>query len=80
MPLAAVMMSGSTSQCSMPNHLRPVRPHPVWTSSAMKSLSPYVLHDAESHLEIFFRRRDKTGDALNGLSQERGDTRPEVEN
>src|SRR2546427_9200863 len=29
MPLAAVIMSGSTSQCSMPNHLCPVRPQAV---------------------------------------------------
>src|SRR5262249_35106864 len=34
-PLAEVMMSGSTSQCSMPNHLSPVRPQAVCTSSAM---------------------------------------------
>ena len=33
MPFAEVMMSGSTPQCSMPNHLSPVRPHAVWTSS-----------------------------------------------
>jgi hypothetical protein len=37
---AAVIMSGSTSQCSMPNHPFPVRPQPVCTSSAMKS-PPY---------------------------------------
>ena len=36
MPLAIVIMSGTTFQCSMPNHL-PVRPQPVMTSSAMSS-------------------------------------------
>ena len=35
-PLALVMMSGVTPQCSMPNHLPPVRPQPVCTSSLMK--------------------------------------------
>ena len=40
-PLANVMMSGSTSQCSMPNHLPPVRPKPVWTSSQMNT-PPYL--------------------------------------
>jgi len=40
--LAAVSMSGVTSQCSMPNQPLPVRPQPVWTSSAMKS-PPYFL-------------------------------------
>src|ERR1700744_6883 len=38
--LAAVIMSGSTSQCSIPNHFLPVRPQPVCTSSEMKS-PPY---------------------------------------
>ena len=33
--LAATMMSGFTPYCSMPNHLPPVRPQPVCTSSAM---------------------------------------------
>ena len=41
MPLAKVMMSGSTSHCSMPNILPPVRPHPVWTSSQMNR-PPYL--------------------------------------
>ena len=36
-PFADVMMSGLTSQCSMPNHLSPVRPQPVCTSSAINS-------------------------------------------
>src|ERR1017187_8295098 len=35
-PLAPVMMSGVTPHCSIPNHLPPVRPHPVCTSSLMK--------------------------------------------
>ena len=35
-PLALVMMSGTTPYCSMPNHLPPVRPQPVCTSSLMK--------------------------------------------
>ena len=35
-PLAQVMMSGITPHCSMPNHLPPVRPQPVCTSSLMK--------------------------------------------
>ena len=34
------MTSGTTPQCSMPNHL-PVRPNPVATSSAMSS-TPYL--------------------------------------
>ena len=41
-PLAEVMMSGVTSQCSMPNHFFPVRPQAVCTSSLMKS-PPYFL-------------------------------------
>ena len=41
MPLALVITSGSTSQCSMPNHLSPVRPQAVCTSSAMNS-PPYL--------------------------------------
>ena len=36
-PLAKVMISGSTPQCSMPHHLSPVRPQPVCISSAMKT-------------------------------------------
>src|SRR6202140_4634891 len=32
MPFAHVMMSGVTSQCSMPNHFLRVRPKPVYTS------------------------------------------------
>ena len=39
-PLALVMMSGCTPQCSMPNHLPPVRPQAVWTSSLMNT-PPY---------------------------------------
>ena len=35
-PLALVMMSGVTPYCSMPNHLPPVRPQAVCTSSLMK--------------------------------------------
>ena len=42
MPLALVMMSGSTSQCSIPNHFLPVRPKPVCTSSEMNR-PPYFL-------------------------------------
>ena len=42
MPLAQVMMSGVTSQCSMPNHFLPVRPKPVCTSSEMNR-PPYFL-------------------------------------
>ena len=41
-PLALVMMSGCTPHCSMPNHLPPVRPHPVCTSSLMNT-PPYFL-------------------------------------
>ena len=41
MPLAIVMMSGSTPQCSMPHILPPVRPKPVCTSSQMKT-PPYL--------------------------------------
>ena len=41
-PLAIVMMSGSTpSWCSMPHILPPVRPKPVCTSSLMKT-PPYL--------------------------------------
>ena len=35
-PFALVMMSGVTPHCSMPNHLPPVRPHPVCTSSLIQ--------------------------------------------
>ena len=41
-PLAIVMMSGSTPQCSIPHILPPVRPKPVCTSSQMKT-PPYFL-------------------------------------
>ena len=41
MPLAKVMTSGSTSHCSMPNILPPVRPQPVCTSSQMNR-PPYL--------------------------------------
>ena len=37
MPLASVMMSGTTSQCSQANQ-RPVRPKPVITSSRMSRM------------------------------------------
>src|SRR6266404_1985887 len=40
MPLAIVIMSGFTPQCSMPHHLSPVRPKPVCTSSEMNN-PPY---------------------------------------
>ena len=43
--LAITMMSGSTSQCSMPNHLSPVRPKPACTSSAMNSM-PCLRHSS----------------------------------
>ena len=36
MPLAKVMISGLTPQCSMPFQCVPVRPKPVCTSSQMK--------------------------------------------
>src|ERR1039458_9315893 len=35
-PFALVRMSGCTPYCSMPNHLPPVRPQPVCTSSLIK--------------------------------------------
>jgi hypothetical protein len=35
--LAIVTMSGSTSKCSIAN-IRPVRPKPVWISSAIKRM------------------------------------------
>ena len=41
-PLALVMMSGTTSQCSMPNHFLPVRPQPVCTSSEMNRPSYFL--------------------------------------
>ena len=37
-PFALTIMSGSASQCSMPN-MRPVRPQPVTISSEMKRMS-----------------------------------------
>ena len=52
-PLAAVIMSGSTSQCSMPNHLRPVRPQAVCTSSEMKS-PPYCFTMLNAILKYSF--------------------------
>ena len=71
-PLAEVIMSGSTPQCSMPNHLWPVRPHAVWTSSLMK-IAAVLLHDAEDDFEIFLGRRDEAADALDRLGEKRGD-------
>ena len=40
-PLATTMMSGSTSQCSIPNQRSPVRPNPACTSSQMNT-PPYA--------------------------------------
>src|SRR5438067_4117144 len=71
MPLAAVIMSGSTSQCSMPNHLCPVRPGGL--NFVGDEVAAILLDDAECHLEIFFRRRDEASDTLNGLGKKRGD-------
>ena len=39
-PFDTVIMSGTTPQCSIPNHL-PVRPKPVITSSAISRI-PYL--------------------------------------
>ena len=39
-PFAMTMMSGTTSQCSIPNQRPPVRPNPACTSSEMKT-PPY---------------------------------------
>jgi hypothetical protein len=46
-------MSGSTSQCSIPNHPLPVRPHPVCTSSEMKS-PPYFFTMENAILKYSF--------------------------
>src|SRR5262249_61631605 len=40
-PLAMVMISGSTPYCSQPHHFPPVRPKPVCTSSQMNT-PPYL--------------------------------------
>ena len=37
MPLATVMMSGTTPKCSKP-HILPVRPMPVWISSRISRM------------------------------------------
>ncbi len=41
MPLAITMMSGVTPQCSIAQN-RPVRPNPVWTSSATSRMPCWV--------------------------------------
>ncbi len=53
MPFALVIMSGITSHCSMPNHFFPVRPQPVWTSSAMNS-APYFFTILKTILKYSF--------------------------
>ena len=70
-PLAKVMISGSTPQCSMPNILPPVRPQAVCTSSQMKR-PPYFLTMPTISLKYSF------GGVINlrplyGLRQESGD-------
>ena len=72
MPLAKVMMSGSTPQCSMPNILPPVRPQAVCTSSQMNR-PPYFRMIPTISLKIFLRRRDEPADALDRLGKKRGD-------
>ena len=72
MPFADVMMSGFTFQCSMPNHLSPVRPQPVCTSSAMNS-PPCFSCDLVDAFEIARRRHDEAADADDRLGHERGD-------
>ena len=72
MPLAKVMMSGSTPQCSMPHHLSPVRPQPVCTSSQMNR-PPYLRTMSTAILEVLLRRRDEAAHALDRLGDEGGD-------
>src|SRR5687768_4538088 len=45
-PLADVMISGSTPKCSIAHHL-PVRPMPLCTSSAINMI-PYLSHNLRS--------------------------------
>src|SRR6266851_5719820 len=62
-PFALVIMSGITSQFSMPNHFLPVRPQPVCTSSAMNR-APYFFTILKTILKYSFG--DERGDVAAG--------------
>jgi hypothetical protein len=65
-PFAELIISGTTSQCFMPNHFDPVRPQPVWTSSRMNS--------PPRSLTISFKGwRNYAGNPLNWFGNQGGD-------
>ena len=68
MPLAIVMISGSTSKCSIAHHL-PVRPMPHCTSSAMKQDFVFVAQFTQGRKEAR-RWNNISAFALNGLHQD----------
>ena len=70
-PFAMTMMSGTTSQCSIPNHLPPVRPNPACTSSQMKT-PPYDRMISAMRWKYPARRHDVAAHALDGLGDEGG--------
>ena len=65
-------MSGSTSQCSMPNQCSPVRPQAVCTSSQMNK-PPYCRTIAVATIEVAMRRDDEAAGAQDRLRDEGGD-------
>ena len=71
MPLAMTMMSGSTSQCWTANS-SPVRPKPVWTSSAMSRI-PCCAGDLAEARQEARRRDDVAALAEDRLDDHRGD-------
>ena len=71
MPLAMVMMSGTTPSCSQANHA-PVRQNPDWTSSAMKTMPLSLAHVCQRGQEAL-GRDDEAALALDRLDDDRGD-------
>ncbi len=75
-PLAAVMMSGTTWKCSKANHL-PVRPNPDWTSSKISrmpclsqiSRRPFMKETGGDNIAALAQNRfDQDGSSLLGSS------------
>ena len=66
-------MSGTTFQWSTPQSL-PVRPMPVWISSAMSS-APYVVQSSRARGEIVVGRHDAARLTLHRLQHHAGDLR-----
>ena len=66
-PWAMVIISGSTSWCSIP-HMRPVRPKPGLHFIGNEDAA-VLAHDFRNDGEVLLRRRDEAAKALNRLHQ-----------